>query len=224
MGWKNNGTVHRSSLWNEANPSGFLAFGPGNHKALGINDHGEIVGLALHDDHTPDEGFFWNGGSFNAISGGLGHDYFPFAGINNEGLTAGQSATTAHGMLIGDLSSSPIGKISESDLSIALGLNDNDLIVGESSLKGFAYDLSTGVMHNMNDFSQLGLQVGSILRLTDINNANVFVGVALVGGIEHGILGHFVPEPSALVLLLFTIPCCARVSRPRARSSCGWLR
>src|SRR4051812_3215934 len=84
-----------------------------------------------------------------------------------------------------------IGGLLPSDTSSnALGLNDLGFVVGESASKGFVFDISTSAIFNINSFTQLGFNTDTILRLTDINNTNQFVGVALVNGVEHGITGQ----------------------------------
>jgi hypothetical protein len=111
-------------------------------------------------------------------------------------------------MLVGDINADLIGKLSPSDASsIALGLNDTGLIVGESGAKGFLYDLSVLTMLDLNLFPRQTLGFGQVLRLNDINNDGTFVGVALVDGVEHGIVGQLVPvpEPSSVVLLVIAL-------------------
>lgn len=210
VGWKTNGSVFRSSLWSEADPNGFLAFGTGNHKAIGINDHGEVVGVTLDGNNALDEGFFWNGiDPISDISGSLGQDYFPIAGVNNNSATAGFHVTTASIMSIGTSDPSPLGKLLNSDpFSRSLGLNDAGLIVGESGLTAFAFDLSTNTLYNMNDFNRLGFKPESMLRLTDINNDGTFIGIARFNGIDHGVSGNFVvvPEPSTFDIMTLGIP------------------
>jgi probable HAF family extracellular repeat protein len=206
VGWKTNGSIFRSAQWLNGNidQGGQLMFGLGNHKAIGINDQGKIVGVTLDQSNDLFQGYYWNGADpITGFSGGLGQQYFPLAGVSNNDLTAGDFGDLAASMAIGDNGPTSAGSISSDDLfSIALGLNDNGIIVGESDHKGFAFDRATGTMYNLNDFSISGFEVDTILRLTDINNDGSFVGVAQFDGIDYGIKGNFhvVPEPSTLVL------------------------
>ncbi|MGD9648206.1 MAG: hypothetical protein AB7U73_21020 [Pirellulales bacterium] len=206
VGWKTNSSVYRSAWWLNANIAvgGQLMFGLGNHKALGINDQGKIVGVALDASNDLDEGFYWNGADpITGPSGGLGLDYFPLAGVNNQDLTTGMFGDLAASMAIGDSSPTSAGTVASNDLfSIALGLNDAGLIVGESDGKGFLFDRPTGTMHDLNQFARGGFAVDTIVRLTDINNQAAFVGVATVGGVEHAIYGQFVPVPEPATCLL----------------------
>jgi hypothetical protein len=74
---------------------------------------------------------------------------------------------------------------------------------GDTEFKGFLYDLPSLSLFNINNFAAVGFHLDSITRLTDINNSNMFIGVGLVNGVEHGLVGEFVavPEPSALLLV-----------------------
>ncbi len=184
-GFRTNGTIHRSHIWgDQSSPSTYLqgaqVFGSGDHKATGINDDGEIVGVDL----ARIGGFYHNGiDGFGGFTSGLGTGYLPTAGINNNQVTAGTRADVAYLQRIGDISESIIdlpGGVADSAI---LGLNDNDILVGRSfagsSLgEGIAFDLSTGRALNLNDFMRSGFAVDSILSLHDINEQNEFVGIA----------------------------------------------
>ncbi len=205
VGWKNNGSANRSSIWTENTPEGFLAFGGGNHRAVGVNDSGDVVGVTLNGSNQFDAGYFWNSNdAVNDFSGGLGVDYFPFAGINNHSLTAGQNlGGLGSFMFTGEQAEVTLSTLHPSDSSSSiLGLNDSGIMVGESGTNAFAFDLSSGQMFDMNSFATRGLQPDAILRLTDINNQGEFVGVALINGVEHGFSGNIgaIPEPSGITI------------------------
>jgi len=213
VGWKFSGTSYRSSIWDEGNPGGSLVFGSGNHKAYGVNDSGEVVGISLNAGNIPDEGYYYNGTDLDSsYTSGIGNDYLPYAGINNAQVTAGSQYTLAALLSIGNLHASTLAKLSPTDTFATVnGLNDTGLFVGESDQKGFAYDISTGNLYNINNFPRLDDNLGPILRLLDINNDGTFIGIALVDGVEHGFFAQFaegptsnpdVPEPSSLMLLL----------------------
>ena len=207
-GWKNNGSVSRSTMWNESSRfNGQVVFGGGNHQATGINDAGKVVGVTFDTENSLDAGYFWNAlDPINDFSGGLDTDYFPLAGLNNNDLTAGRTANGLAALMSIDNSSSlPLDFLDPSDpISAALGLT-NDTIVGESGMQGFAFDVATGEMMNINDFMMTGFDVEAVLSLTDINADGTFVGIANFNGVQHGIQGKaiIVPEPSGLSLITF---------------------
>ncbi len=207
IGWRTNGTAWKTTLWDFANPNGTTLFGTqGDHKGLGINDAGYVVGITLGTGGVADEGYYWDGfGGITSYNSEIGVDYFPYAGINQSKLTAGINAGQFSFYTIGvNLFAISAGKISPSDaFSLANGLNDVGQLVGESGNKGALYDLSSQALFDLNLFPRHTPGFGQVLRLTDINNDGKFVGVALVDGIEHGIVGQLVPvpEPSSLVLL-----------------------
>jgi hypothetical protein len=170
------------------------------------------------DDGEPLEAFYWDGFDPVEYTSEIGSSYAPFGGINANRITAGQSfGSTADYLVIGEPVSSYIGSLHPSDpFSISLSINDMNIIVGESGQKGFVYDVDSQQLVDINNYARHGLQVTIILRLTDINNSNAFVGVATINGIEHGIMGEFVavPEPGAFVLIvmgaiaaLLIVPC-----------------
>jgi hypothetical protein len=103
----------------------------------------------------------------------------------------------------------------EDTYSMVLGLNDSGLMVGESTQKGFFFELPTGTLYNANSFAFADNNFQSILKITDINNSGVFVGIATVNGVEHGFIGSFVPEPSCTLLLVLSIAF-VTVSKPRS--------
>ena len=141
----------------------------------------------------------------NGFSGGLGTNYFPLAGINNQGLTAGLSDDTAFLLQIGDVEASAFDPVDSGSLnSIAHGLNNTGVIVGEDTMRGFAFDIATGETLNINDFQRTGFQVDTILSLEDINDEGVFTGIARRGSLEFGFSGRTViavPEPGLFGLV-----------------------
>ena len=166
----------------KGNPSGLLVFGGGNHQATGINDAGKVVGVTFDIENELDAGYFWNAvDPIDDFSGGLDTDYFPLAGLNNNDLTAGRTANGLAALMSIDNSSSlPLDFLDPSDpISAALGLT-NDTIVGESGMQGFAFDIATGEMMNINDFMMTGFNVEAVLSLTDINAMMALLSVLLI--------------------------------------------
>ena len=60
----------------------------------------------------------------------------------------------------------------------------------------------TSQLFNANSFSRMTAGFGQIVRLNDINNSDQFVGVALIDGVEHGIVGQLLPTPEPSSFLL----------------------
>lgn len=223
VGWRTNGNVYRSVMWDEIRINGQFIFGSSNHKALGINDSSEVIGITLFSNGEPDEGFYWNGiDSPSSFTDEIGSSYFPYAGINNNGLTAGEVSSGiesgAHYLVLGHRSSTHIDLLSTNDtFSTSLGLNDQDLIVGQSGMAPFIYELTSHSLFNVNDFNANNHQFESVLRLNDINNSNAFVGVALIAGVEHGVYGELVPIPEPASALLGALAAAAFMSSFRLR-------
>ncbi len=222
IGWRTNGTAWKTTLWDFANPNGTILFGTqGDHKGLGINDAGYVVGITLSGGVAA-EGYFWDGfGGGTSFNSEIGVKYFPYAGLNQSKMTAGIDGGEFAYYTIG-VDDSPIraGKFSPSDpFSLANGLNDVGQLVGESGNKGALYDLSSQTLFDLNLFPRQTPGFGQVLHLNDINNDGKFVGVALVDGIEHGIVGQLipVPEPSSVVLLAVALlaVCLARRRPPQ---------
>jgi probable HAF family extracellular repeat protein len=60
-GWLTNGTtITRSATWNASGAMTTL-FGSTNHKAFGIDNMGEIVGVQIDSSGNPNLGYYWNG-------------------------------------------------------------------------------------------------------------------------------------------------------------------
>jgi probable HAF family extracellular repeat protein len=205
VGWRTNGTTFKAFGWDSINADGELLFSneAQSLKALGINNFGEVVGITVGSGN---QGFYWNGtDDVGNYSHGIGPFYSPLAGINIAGITAGERQNQAHYRPV-DQRNILIGKLLPSDTSsAALGLNDNGIIVGESTHKGFFFDVSSGLLYNANSFGFTDGTFQNILRITDINNGGMFVGVATVNGVEHGFVGSFVPEPSGVLLIVVCV-------------------
>ena len=210
VGWRMNGTLTSSTHWDSSNPDGeFLFSGAGintQHKAYGINNAGEVVGTSLGTGGSIAQGYYWNGtDDIDNFTTQLDEKYLPTAGINNNGsVTAGTSGIRAHYLPIDGGGAREVPPLSLADTSsAALGLNDMGLIVGESGMKGFVFDINSNRLYNINDFPRMGASVDSILRINDINNDGSFVAVGRIGGVEHGFYGNIlnaVPEPNSLLL------------------------
>src|SRR5690606_28857260 len=85
--------------------------------------------------------------------------------------------------------------------TIAWGVNDIGSIVGQSGVNAFIFHLEDPSLTNLNDLTFTGdLEFDQLKTLLDINDEGYFVGIAEVDGVEHGIVGRVVPEPSALLL------------------------
>jgi hypothetical protein len=143
VGWRTNGTSIGSVIWHSGVPNGQNLFPASDHKAFGINDLGDVVGVKLLNDQSPDEGYYWDSSRpFGDITAEIGTNFYPTGGINNNGVAAGQEDTASGYFALGNLDSDLIlGLSPDDDYSIANGLNNRDVFVGESDQKGYFYDL-----------------------------------------------------------------------------------
>jgi probable HAF family extracellular repeat protein len=204
-GWATTSGQYRSRYWPNGG-SGQNLFGTANSKALGIDNSGDIVGVRINaTSGSPDLGYYWQYGNGSSWKYGYG-GYYPLAGIANNGMTAGQDGLEAASLAIGDSVPSPIGRLNPTDLaSSACGLNDaSTYIVGYSDTQGLLFDTTTHTLYNLNNLLPTGTSFTQLTSANDINNSGEFVGVGLVGGVEHGFVGQIVvPEPSTLCGLVW---------------------
>jgi hypothetical protein len=194
-----------------------------NHEATGINDGGEVVGIQIGSNGKPNLGWYWLG------SGGGGNwtndfpSYYPINRITNNSMTGGQQSGAAAYWQVGSSGATNVGKLSDSDPTSQInGLNDNNVMVGESGNKALLFDLSSDTLYNLNTYLPNGSPFTQLTAANDINNSNEFIGEGLVNGVEHGFVGQIssVPEPSALVLLgIGAVSVLAYGWRRRARAS-----
>ena len=161
-------------------------------------------------------------GSASDFTSILGDRYYPYAGINNQNLTAGLRGDEASTLETGNTLPSPLGKLLPTDdISIAFGLNDLRQVVGKSGDKGFIYDPSTLALLDANLLQLSGASFDSIIRINDINHNGSFVGIATINGIEHGFIGTTAfPEPTSLGLVgIALLIALARKRLPRKLAS-----
>lgn len=197
VGYKTNGVVSRSALWGDGDIGGQLVFGGGDHRATGNNDKEETVGVDLQNNG----GYYHDGvDDFNGFTSGLGSNYLPLAGINNNSLSAGQVGDSAQYSQVGQGGSVLQGALTFD--SYSRGLNDNNLIFGEAMGTGYAFDLSTGETFHLNDFQRTGFAVDAIISVNDVNENNEFIGLARRGDSIFGFSGRAVavPEPNIFAL------------------------
>ncbi len=156
VGWRTKEGRFTSVIWDQFRPNGKNIFTAQNHIALGINDIGTVVGLTMREDGRPDEGYYWN--TFQSTAdfiSEIGSSYFPYGGINDNNISAGQQSVidgyyNAKYYKLGDGRprlipfDNPNGYNSQ-----ALAIN-NEVIVGELNHKGFIFDLSNGNIYNVN--------------------------------------------------------------------------
>jgi probable HAF family extracellular repeat protein len=207
VGWRTNGTVTRSAQWTPGNPQWVTIFDSEtvNHKSLGINEQGVIVGITLNSNGNLVDSFFYDGtlGTSN-FTGIMATLYNPQAGVNNSLLTAGTNGDQAAYLTIGPNQLSNLDKLLPTDpTAAAYGLNDNGLIVGASGDKGFLFDSNLSQLYDANNFSRSGFSIDQIGKLTGMNNNGFYIGEGIVGGLTHGIAGNYaIPEPSSAALLM----------------------
>ena len=249
VGWRTNGTIYKSAWWlpnlpepHQFDPHPWTTIFDNelvNNRSLGISDLGLyntcfVVG-ATYSVNPGNYGelvdsFYYDGaGGSTNFSSIMYPDYNPQAGVNTSLLTAGTNGDQAAYLTIGPNHLSTLPKLSLSDdFSAFYGLNDLNQIVGTSGEKGILYDQPTSTLFDLNLFPGQTLGFGQVLRLTDINNNGTFVGVALVGGVEHGFVGQLVPvpEPSTWLLLSVAVAslCVTRAAFSAGAAARGYSR
>jgi len=205
VGYRTGSGQYRSMVWYNSGSGGPL-FGSLNTIPTGINKNRLIVGYRLGSDNNPNSGFYWNGlGNGQSWTTGYS-DYYPFAGINDNGMTAGQDdLKEAANLLIGNSGPWPIGRLNPNDLaSSAYGLNDlSTLIVGSSDNKALLFDTVDHNIYNMNDFLDPSSDFDLLKSFSDVNNFGQVCGIGDVNGSDHGFAGQaiIVPEPGTLALV-----------------------
>jgi len=208
VGWRQATTTWRSVIWGYDGGRSTL-FGSNNTKALGISDNGEVVGITLDALGQVRGGCYWDG-SGDGSNWTTGFDsYYPLAGINNNSLSGGEMASFASYWNVGE-GVNGIAKLNPADLSsLVCGLNDQSLLVGYSGDKAFLFDLSHQSLIDLSIHLPAGSPFSQLTVANDINDSEMFVGVGLVSGVQHGFVGQIttVPEPStacALASLIVT--------------------
>jgi hypothetical protein len=196
--------------------------------ALGINDHGTIVGqYTTVADTTP--GYVLNGTTLTTINAPSGPNVVNAQGINNNGLVVGfylgndgndhgfmtqyhstTTPTTLTGTPIADptIPNVPGEPGAIFVFSQILGINDQGIAVGyygdsNGSQHGFLYDTHDGQYTFLDDPSE-GFSNGvEVTQITGINNSGEITGFYTdANGVAHGFVAQTsVPEPGSLVLL-----------------------
>jgi probable HAF family extracellular repeat protein len=208
------GTI--SVYWTSAGAN--FPFSHANSEALGINDQGEIVGVQLDASGNPCGGYYWNGTGYTWTASFT--SFRPLAGINNNGVAAGQAGGVgAYWSVAGGLVST--GKLSASDSSsVVEGLNDGTHLVGQSGGKAFLFDTASQQMYNLSSLLPAGSLFASLDNATGINNSDEFIGVGEINGVEHGFVGQITstPEPPTLALLAAAACLCTVFARRGQRA------
>ncbi len=209
VGWVSNGTdFTRSIRWWDESPEGEFLFAGKNTQLFGINDNNYSVGVSLTETLEPLNGFFWetSQGSVN-FTDIIGAGYFPYAGINNLGFSAGEESESMEYHLLGSLTSNHVNALFSTDeFAVFNAINDLNLIMGESDHKAIIYNITSNTLHNLNDFEFTNHKFDSFLRIYDMNEDGYFVGQAWKDGVTHGVTGKVavvVPEPSTLSMITF---------------------
>ena len=149
---------------------------PGDDQAaaLGINDKGQVVGLAASSQGGLGHAFLYDGTmhDLGTLPGDAGATA---VGINNAGLVVGQSLPSSHAFLY-DGAMHDLGTLG-GDASDATALDNSGQAVGWSDLAAggsdaFLYDTKTGVM---KDLGTLG---GATSQARGINDQGQVVGSA----------------------------------------------
>ncbi|MCP9440510.1 MAG: hypothetical protein NHB36_11550, partial [Nitrospira sp.] len=146
-------------------------------RATGINNHGQVVGVA--ENASGDErAFLWTSGSGMVDLGTLGGDWSLASGINNHGQVVGV-AENASGNRRAFLWTSESGMVDlgtlGGDWSLASGINDHGQVVGEAENargRGRAFLWNSGTMTELGTFGR------SWSEAFDINDHGQVVGWA----------------------------------------------
>ena len=124
-------------------------------------------------------------------------------------MTAGQdNLRNAAQLPIGNSGPWPIGRLDANDLAAwDWSERRGPLHRWLLGYKGFLFDTADHTLYNLNDLLSAGSPFTELNVANDINNSGQFVGVGLVGGVEHGFVGQTVPEPSSVLLLFIAAVC-----------------
>lgn len=139
-------------------------------EASGINDSGQVVGIALRADNSS-YGFIYANGSMTDL--GLPGNYTITRGINNAGQSVGYYGgyggitSPQRAFLYSNGTAVDIGSLGGGD-SLANDINEHGQVVGGSNSHAFLY--SNGTMTNLGDLG------GGESGATAINDAGVIVG------------------------------------------------
>ena len=182
-GWASDGgnlvdsraTVHAVLLdKNKAQDLGTL--GGRNSQAFGLNDAGQVVGVAMRKDSLR-HAFVWKRGRMQDLGSLLKGGYSAAYGINRAGHCVGVSAFDArdnHAVLWRSGKITDLGTLRGGTGSFARAINSRDQIVGfgrvEDDTQAFVYENET-----MTDLGTLGKDPSNA---NSINEAGVIVGAS----------------------------------------------
>lgn len=155
-------------------------------QAFGINNKGQVVGLAKLDAQIH-HAFFWDGETMTDL-GTLGGKLSAALGINDAGQVVGESQTAneaSHAFLWQNGSIQDMGTLGGDDSS-AWGINNAGQVVGAAQNEDYyrAFVWQNGLMED------LGTLGGDMSNAYDVNNAGQIVGQARLPGnaAEHAFL------------------------------------
>lgn len=162
-------------------------------EAYGINDLGEVVGVAAVAN-TNQHAFFWKNGQFTDLSSWSGGGASSIAyGINNHGMIVGLNASVASTFSNGAVHPLPMPP-GISAFTPAIDINDSGDIIATAS-KG--YPLDVGVLWRNGVPIDLGtLPGGTISRARRINQTGEIVGEAnAANGFFHAVKWTVIANP-----------------------------
>ncbi|MGP0068787.1 MAG: PEP-CTERM sorting domain-containing protein [Isosphaeraceae bacterium] len=213
------GNMSAFSIPNGGTPSTFIPPDGTSAFALGINDHGVIVGqYSTATGTTP--GFILNGNTYTTVNAPSGPDVVNAQGINNNGLVVGfyvgnddedhgfiaHASSAMNGSLTGTAVSDP--NVPNFLFSQILGVNDYGIAVGyyedtSFSQHGFFYNTNTGQYTFLDDPNAANIGGTEITQITGINDSGEITGFYVGSdGLAHGFVAlQGVPEPSSVALL-----------------------
>jgi probable HAF family extracellular repeat protein len=135
----------RGFFWNNGKATDVGTLGGVDAVANGVNDSGQVVGIATLKGEEEAHAFVWERGKIRNL-GSLGGEFSAANAINNRGVAVGTSLTKEYDVFAAVWQGGKIGKIGAlpgMEMSAGTGVNENGDAVGvsasEESIKGFYY-------------------------------------------------------------------------------------
>ncbi len=202
-GWSRDGNgsnqIQSAVLWSEQ--EGLTAYALGHAFLTDVNNRGQMVGtMATMDDRGHTYAFISDDGMTTTDLGSLEGYASHAEAMNDRGTVIGWSMVNRlkHGFIWRDGEMVDLGTCERSDSVYAMGVNNDDLVVGVCfNMRGFydggnprlmrAYVWDQGVMTPLNDLIEADTG-WELIRATDINDKGMIVGNGMLNGESTGFL------------------------------------